>query len=175
MEVRDIKLMYMQEEPYNYIVITLTLPREDVDKMEKTLNSKGLDAFMKMIPTNLIGSINTDNSMRDEHLKSNDIFCADKLPKITFKSTSLKKKSGNQYQLIGDLTIRDITKTVVFDVKYGGTAIDAYGNTKAGFRVSGKINRMDYGLKWNVLTEAGGATVGSEVSLTGNLEFVLAK
>ena len=122
-----------------------------------------------------VTSINTDNSMRDDHLKSNDFFCAEKYPKMTFKSNSFKKKSGNQYQLVGDLTIRDITKKVVFDVKYGGTARDAYGNTKAGFKVTGKINRMDYGLKWNALTEAGGATVGSEVTLTGNLEFALSK
>ena len=122
-----------------------------------------------------VNSINTDNSMRDGHLKSDDFFNSEKYPKMIFKGTSFKKKLANKYVLIGDLTIRDVTKKIVFDVTYGGTGKDAYGNTKAGFKVAGKINRLEYGLKWNVLTEAGGATVGSEVSLASNLEFALSK
>jgi len=122
-----------------------------------------------------VASINTENSMRDNHLKSDDFFNTEKFPKMTFKSTSFKKKSGNMYELTGDLTIRDVTKKAVFSVKYGGTQKDGYGNTKAGFKVTGSINRFDYGLKWNALTEAGGATVGKDVELVGNLEFALAK
>lgn len=122
-----------------------------------------------------VNSINTDNNMRDGHLKSDDFFSAEKYPKMTFKSISFKKKAGNQYELIGNLTIKDVTKKVVFAVKYGGTGKDAYGNTKAGFKITGKINRFDYGLKWNALTEAGGATVGKEVELNSNLEFALSK
>jgi len=122
-----------------------------------------------------VASINTENSMRDNHLKSDDFFNAEKFPKMTFKSTSFKKKAGNMYELTGDLTIRDVTKKAVFSVKYGGTQKDGYGNTKAGFKVTGSINRFDYGLKWNALTEAGGATVGKDVELVGNLEFALAK
>ncbi len=122
-----------------------------------------------------VNSINTDNSMRDGHLKGDDFFNADKFPKITFQSTSFKKKSGNKYVLTGNLTIRDVTKKVTFDVKYGGTAKDPYGNTKAGFKATGSINRFDYGLKWNTLTEAGGAMVGKDVSFVVNLEFALKK
>lgn len=122
-----------------------------------------------------VNSINTDNVMRDGHLKSDDFFSASKYPKMVFKSISFKKKTGKQYELIGDLTIRDVTKKVVFAVKYGGTGKDAYGNTKAGFKLTGKINRFDYGLKWNALTELGGATVGKEVKLESNLEFTLNK
>ncbi len=122
-----------------------------------------------------VNSINTDNSMRDGHLKSDDFFNADKFPKMVFKSTSFKKKAGNVYELIGDLTIRDVTKKVKFSVKYGGIMKDPYGNTKAGFKATGSINRFDYGLKWNTLTEAGGAMVGADVNLTLNLEFALAK
>jgi polyisoprenoid-binding protein YceI len=122
-----------------------------------------------------VASINTENSMRDNHLKADDFFNTEKFPKMTFKSTSFKKKAGNMYELTGDLTIRDVTKKAVFSVKYGGTQKDGYGNTKAGFKVTGSINRFDYGLKWNALTEAGGATVGKEVELVGNLEFALAK
>ena len=122
-----------------------------------------------------VNSINTDNSMRDGHLKGEDFFNAEKFPKMTFKSTSFKKVSANKYILKGDMTIRNTTKSVTFDVKYGGTAKDPYGNTKAGFKATGKINRFDYGLKWNTLTEAGGAMVGKDINMTLNLEFALNK
>ena len=122
-----------------------------------------------------VNSINTDNEMRDKHLKSDDFFNAEKFPKMTFKSTSFKKVSGNKYLLLGTLTIRDITKPVRVDVTYGGTAKDGNGNTKAGFKATTKINRFNYNLKWNTLTEAGGAVVGSDVNIVVNLEFAQAK
>lgn len=122
-----------------------------------------------------VNSINTDNTNRDGHLKSDDFFNAEKFPNMTFVSTSFKKKSGSAYELTGDLTIRDITKKVTFAVKYGGTTKDPYGNTKAGFKATGTINRLQYGLKWNNLTEAGGAVVGSDIDLTINLEMAMAK
>lgn len=122
-----------------------------------------------------VNSINTDNSSRDGHLKSDDFFNAEKFPNMTFVGTSFKKKSGSAYELTGDLTIRDVTKKVTFAVKYGGTTKDPYGNTKAGFKATGTINRLQYGLKWNTLTEAGGAVVGSDIDLTINLEMALAK
>ena len=118
-----------------------------------------------------INSINTDNEGRDTHLKSDDFFNAEKFPQMTFKGTSFTKLSGNKYALEGDLTIRDVTKKIKFDVTYGGTVKDPWGNTKAGFKVKGIINRFDYNLKWNTLTEAGGALVGKEVEIVLNLEF----
>ena len=122
-----------------------------------------------------VNSINTDNANRDGHLKSDDFFNAEKYPNMTFVSTSFKKKSGSAYELTGDITIRDVTKKVTFAVKYGGTTKDPYGNTKAGFKATGTINRLQYGLKWNTLTEAGGAVVGADIDLTINLEMALAK
>lgn len=122
-----------------------------------------------------VNSINTDNTMRDDHLKSPDFFDTKKYPSMTFTSTSFKKKSGNNYVLTGNLTMKDVTKKVSFNVVYGGIAKDGYGNTKAGFKVKGTINRFDYGLKWNALTEAGGATVGKEIDMVLNLEFAQAK
>jgi polyisoprenoid-binding protein YceI len=122
-----------------------------------------------------VNSINTDNEMRDTHLKSDDFFNAEKFPKMTFKSTSFKKVSGSKYVLTGNLTLRDVTKSVTFDVSYGGTAKDGYGNTKAGFKATAVINRFDYGLKWSALTEAGGMTVGSDVTIDLRLEFAQAK
>lgn len=122
-----------------------------------------------------INSINTDNEGRDKHLKADDFFNAEKYPTAKFVSTSFKKIGGNKYKLTGNLTIRDVTKTVSFDVTYGGTVKDAWGNIKSGFKASTKINRFDYGLKWNTLTEAGGASVGKEVTLDLKLEFAQAK
>ena len=122
-----------------------------------------------------IASVNTDNEQRDKHLKSDDFFNAEKFPKMTFKSISMKKLSGNKYELVGDLTIRDVTKKVKFAVTYGGTAKDPWGNTKAGFKATSTINRLEYGLKWNSLMETGGAMVGPDVIISINAEFVQGK
>jgi polyisoprenoid-binding protein YceI len=121
-----------------------------------------------------VNSINTDLEMRDTHLKSDDFFNAEKYPKMKFKSKSFKKVSGNKYKLIGDLTIRDVTKTVEFDVVYGGTINDPWGNTKAGFKLMGKINRQDYNLKWNTLTEAT-SVVSNDIEIVVKVELTKEK
>ena len=122
-----------------------------------------------------VNSINTDNDMRDKHLKSDDFFNAEKFPKMTFTSTSFKKTSGNNYVLEGNLTIRDVTRKVKFAVTYGGTAKDPYGNIKSGFKATTKISRKSYNLLWNTLTEMGGAVVGDEVTLNLNVELAQQK
>lgn len=119
-----------------------------------------------------VNSINTDNDQRDGHLKSEDFFHTEKYPKITFKSTSFKKKKDNKYILKGNLTLRGVTKKLTLNVKHGGIAKDSYGNTKAGFILTGTINRVDYGVAWNAKTEHGGWTVGEEVRLVVKLELV---
>ena len=119
-----------------------------------------------------INSVNTDNEMRDNHLKSDDFFNAEKYPQMKFKSTSMKKVS-DKYVMEGDLTIRDITKKVKFDVTYGGLVNDPWGNTKAGFKASAKINRKDFGLKYNDAVETGGLVAGEEVAI--NINTVLVK
>ena len=118
-----------------------------------------------------VASVDTDNDRRDGHLRSDDFFNAEKFPSITFKGKSLEKVDGNMYKLTGDLTIRDVTKEVVLDVKYGGTVKDPYGNTKAGFKITGNINRFDYNLKWNAALESGGLVVGENVEIVGNIEL----
>lgn len=122
-----------------------------------------------------VASVNTDNEKRDEHLKGDDFFNAEKYPKMTFKSTSFKKGKGNNYVLEGNLTIRDVTKKVKMNVTYGGTMKDPWGNTKAGFKTTAAISRKEFGLKWNTMTEAGGAVVGDEVTIILKLEFGKAK
>ncbi|KAB2847053.1 MAG: polyisoprenoid-binding protein [Melioribacteraceae bacterium] len=120
-------------------------------------------------------SIDTDNEQRDNHLRSDDFFNAEKFPQMIFKSKSFKKAGDKKYKLIGELTIRDITKEVTLDVKHNGTVKDPWGNTKAGFKITGEINRFDYGLKWNALMEAGGAVVGESVNLEINIQLAKAK
>ena len=118
-----------------------------------------------------INSIDTNQSQRDEHLKSAEFFDAEKYPKISFKSTSLTKTDDEEYELTGDLTIKDVTKPVKLNAEFGGSAADFYGNTKAGFEISGKINRKDFGLTWDGVTEAGSVVVGEDIKLLINVQF----
>lgn len=118
-----------------------------------------------------INSIDTREPQRDTHLKSEDFFDAANHPKLLFVSKSFKKKSGSDYELIGDITIRGITKEIKLDVEYNGTIKGMDGNAVAGFEISGKLNRMDFGLKWNTITEAGGIVVSNEVKLEIALEL----
>ncbi|MBB5394666.1 YceI family protein [Mucilaginibacter sp. AK015] len=117
-----------------------------------------------------VDSIDTTQSQRDEHLKSADFFDAATHPKITFKSTSFTK-DGDDYKLNGLVTIKDVTKPITLNVEHGGIAGDFYGNTKAGFEVSGKINRKEFGLTWDGVTEAGSIVVGEDIKLIANVQF----
>ena len=118
-----------------------------------------------------IASIDTKNEQRDAHLKGEEFFNAEKFPKMTFVSTGISKTTGSEFDLKGNLTIRDITKEVVLNVEYNGTVTDPWGQVKAGFEITGKISREEFGLKWNALTEAGGVVVGDEVKLHMNIEM----
>lgn len=117
-----------------------------------------------------VNSIDTTQPQRDEHLKSAEFFDAATYPKISFKSTSFTA-DGDDYKLVGNLTIKDITKPVTLAVEYGGNAGDFYGNTKAGFEVTGKINRKEFGLTWDGVTEAGSIVVGEDIKLIMNIQF----
>jgi polyisoprenoid-binding protein YceI len=117
-----------------------------------------------------VNSINTDNDMRDGHLKSDDFFNAAKFPQIKFVSTLFTPLGDNKYKLVGNLTIRDVTKSVTFDVKYGGSVV-AMGGTHAGFKATTNIDRFDYNLKWSKATEAGGLVAGKDVEITINADF----
>jgi polyisoprenoid-binding protein YceI len=119
-----------------------------------------------------INSIDTKNEQRDAHLKSDDFFNAEQFPKMTFRSTSIEKEGEGEYKLKGDLTIRDITKPITLEVDYNGSTKDPWGFERAGFEVTGKINRKEYGLKWSAVTEAGGLVVDDIVKLVMNVEFV---
>lgn len=119
-----------------------------------------------------IDSITTNNDDRDAHLKSDDFFNAEQYPKLTFESTSFTKNGNGEYKLTGNLTIRDVTKEVTLDVEHGGVVDDPYGNTKAGFELTGAINRKEFGLTWSAVTEAGSVVVGDSIKLQMNVQVV---
>ena len=118
-----------------------------------------------------IDSISTNNLDRDNHLKSGDFFDADNFPKLTFKASSFTK-DGDDYEITGDLSIKEVTKPVKFPVEFSGLMKDPWGNTKAGLNIYGKINRKDWGLNWNSALETGGVLVGEEVKLNIELQLI---
>ncbi len=145
---------------------------------ETTGNFKDFDAKATSKSDDFVGaeveftaktaSVFTDNEKRDGHLKSDDFFNAEKFPEIKFKGTVVKE--GGKYQLKGELTMRDVTKPVSFDLTYGGK-VKAYGGEKAGFKFTGKVNRQEFGLKFNKALEGGGLVVGDEVEFTCKIEL----
>jgi polyisoprenoid-binding protein YceI len=117
-------------------------------------------------------SVFTNNEDRDNHLKSGDFFDVENHRELTFESTSIKKVDDDEYKLIGMLTIKGVSNEVSLDVEFGGTNKDPWGNEKAGFSVSGKINRKDWGLNWNAALESGGVLVSDEVKIQAEVQFV---
>ncbi|MDI9363557.1 MAG: YceI family protein [Flavobacterium sp.] len=119
-----------------------------------------------------INTISTGSEQRDNHLKSEDFFDAANYPTLSFTSTSFTKVDGSNYELAGNLTIKDVTKPVVLAVEYGGTMTDFYGQLKAGFDISGKISRSEFGLTWSAVTEAGGVVVSDDVKLNFSIQMI---
>jgi polyisoprenoid-binding protein YceI len=122
---------------------------------------------LKVKMTVQINSIDTNDVQRDTHLKADDFFNAEKFPEMKFESTTLEPTAtANKYKLHGNLTIRDVTKPVIFDMEFAGIVPeDPYGNTKAGFFVSGAINRQEFGLSFNVLLGTGNLAVSDKVKI----------
>jgi polyisoprenoid-binding protein YceI len=118
-----------------------------------------------------VKSISTDNNDRDNHLRSADFFDAEKYPELKFVGKSVKKVSGNKYKVTGDLTMKNVTKTVTLDMEFGGVVKDPWGNTKAGFTLTGELNRFDYGLAWNKAIETGGLVVDKMIKLDIEIEL----
>ncbi len=119
-------------------------------------------------------SVSTDNAKRDEHLRSADFFDAAKYPTISFTDTKIKKESKDKYKWSGTLNMHGVSKPVTFDLEHKGTVKDPWGNMRAGFSATAKINRGDWGLKWNKALETGGLVVSDEVHLHLDVEAVQA-
>lgn len=138
------------------------------DKFDVSLTSED-ESFKDAVVKATIdaSSIDTKNEQRDQHLKSPDFFNTEEFPEITFVSTSYDGE-----QITGELTIRDVTKTVSFDVEFGGVSKDPWGNLKAGFSAEGKIKRSDFGLNWNQALETGGVLVSDDVRFSINIQLI---
>lgn len=145
---------------FNIFTVTAETEEEDFTKAKVSFTAD-------------VNSISTNNEQRDTHLKSGDFFDAEKFPQIKFEATRAENiDNDGSYDLYGDLTIRDITKNVKLSVEFGGVVKDPWGNTKAGFTINGKINRKDFGLTWNAVTEAGGVMVSEEVRLFAEIQLI---
>jgi len=112
-----------------------------------------------------VKSIDTRNAQRDEHLRTNDFLDAETYPTITFTSTSVSNEGGNEFVVTGDLTIKDVTKSISIPLEFQGAAKDPFGNDRVGFEGSVVINRSDWGVKWNAALETGGVLVSEKVTL----------
>ncbi len=118
-------------------------------------------------------SVNTGDEARDNHLKSADFVDVEKHPAVTFRSTSVRHVKGERWEVLGDLTIQGITKPVTLDLEFNGVSNDPWGNVKAGFSATTKVNREDFGLTWNALLETGGVAVGKDVTIEIDVEAAL--
>ena len=117
-----------------------------------------------------MNSLDTNHVQRDGHLKSPDFFHTEQFPTMIFDG--VLRKTGDRYEVVGDLTIRDVTKPVTFDAELTGVGKGRFGDNRAGFEVDGKINRKDFGLTWSMLTESGGLVVGEEVKVHFDVELI---
>jgi polyisoprenoid-binding protein YceI len=142
-------------------------------KFELTVETEGEDfASTRNIDFKAdINSIDTNNEQRDTHLKSADFLNAEENDQIRFKGNKFEL-DGDSARLTGDLTINGITKPITLSVEYGGTVVDPYGQTKAGFTVTGKISRKEFGLTWNAVTEAGKIVVSDEIKIQAEIQLV---
>jgi len=122
-----------------------------------------------------VGSIDTKEAKRDGHLKSADFFDAEKYPTIKFEIKQFQKIKDKEYKLVGNLTMHGVTRSVTLSGKFAGIVKDPYGMTRTGIKISGEIDRYDFGLKYNAAMEAGGMVLGQKVSITCNIELTQAK
>ena len=142
-------------------------------KFDATIESENNDIENSKIEfTGAIDSITTGNSDRDTHLLSPDFFDAAQFPEIKFSATSFAKINEGEYELVGDLTLHGVTKSVKLAAEYGGLMKDPWGSTKMALSLEGKINRKDWGLNWNSVLETGGVLVSEEVRLNIELQFL---
>ena len=142
-------------------------------EFEGEVSTVGNDFSKSVIHFSLnAASVDTEIADRDGHLKSGDFFDVENYPKITFEGKGLTDLGDDLYTLTGNLTIKGLSHPVTLNVEYGGVMADPWGNVKAGFAITGKIKRKDWGLNWNAALEAGGVLVGEEVKINCDIELV---
>jgi polyisoprenoid-binding protein YceI len=119
-----------------------------------------------------INSVDTRDAARDAHLRSGDFFDAEAHPRMTFRSTRIRRTGGDSFKVAGEMTIRGVTREVVFDVTYEGENMDPWGNRRRGFTAQTSFNRKDFGLTWNVALETGGVLVAEQVKVNVEMELI---
>jgi polyisoprenoid-binding protein YceI len=146
------------------------------DLFEGTYNFDEKDPANSSVDVSITNSsVNTNKRKRDDHLRSPDFLNVEKYPTITFKSKEVKKGKGNDFTIIGDLTINGVTKQVVLDSEYGGKAVDPMGQERTAFTAETTINRKDFGITWNKTLDSGGLVVGDDVKITLDVEGIRKK
>jgi len=153
--------------------LMITNVKGEFRKFKAEVHANGNDFSKASISATIdAASVFTNEDSRDGHLKSPDFFDVEKYPELTFTGTSFKKMDNENYQLLGTLSIKGIAKEVTLEVEFGGINKDPWGNEKAGFSITGKINRKDWGLNWNAALETGGVLVSDEVKISAEVQFV---
>lgn len=143
------------------------------ESFEAEVQTEGDDFETAQIEAKIrTASINTNNLQRDEHLRNSDFFEVDKHPEILFSSTKVEKLDDENFVVYGNLSLKGTVKPVKLNVEYSGATKDPWGNQKAGFVVSGKINRSDFGLNFNAALETGGLALGEEVKINSEVQLV---
>lgn len=140
-------------------------------KFEGTIVQNGKDFNNAKVNFKIdVKSIDTNQTQRDGHLKSGDFFAADEYPEITFESTAFVKTGESDYKMAGKLTMKGVTKPVELQVEYGGSEDNGHGILKHGFEVTGTVNRTEFGMTWNKLTDTGGLGLGENIKLIANIQ-----
>ena len=143
------------------------------EAFEAEVQTEGDDFTTAQIEAKIsTASINTNNLQRDEHLRNSDFFEVDQHPEILFSSTKVEKVDEENFVVYGNLSLKGIVKPVKLNVEYSGATKDPWGNQKAGFVISGKINRSDFGLNFNAALETGGLVLGEEVKINSEVQLV---
>jgi polyisoprenoid-binding protein YceI len=144
-------------------------------KFSGTVRAADADPTQTQIAVEIeTASIDTGVAERDNHLRSADFFDADGHPSLRFESTRVETVGSDRYRLIGNLTIKGVTKQVALDVQYAGRAKDPWGNERAAAHATGSIDRRDFGLGWNQILEAGGVLVGERVDIELEVQAIQA-
>ena len=157
----SVDYMVLTEVTGNFREFSGTLQQDD-----ENFSGRKVDVTIKTT------SISTENEKRDGHLRSADFFDAQKYPEITFVSKSFEKKSANEYQITGELTMHGISNPMVISAKYMGQAKDPWGNIRQGFKGTATINRTDFGIEYNSTLETGGLLIGKDVAIKLNMQFI---
>ena len=151
----------------------ITNVKGEFRQFDATITSHGTDFSRASVEVSIdAASIFTNNTDRDNHLRSADFFDAENFPKLSFKGTEFTRLDDENYRLTGLLSIKDVEKELSLDVEFGGLNKDPWGNEKAGFSITGRINRKDWGLNWNAALETGGVLVSDEVKIAAEVQFV---